>query len=239
MPSEGVMLTRIAIDCRVWFAGKCLLDLSLRRLGNELVLLGQGHQQRRIKTVDLAQIFLSVTAMISDRGVDAVARSRQEGHQATETKAHDGNLPTAVRELGHRVGSILNVSGAGVPVISLVEAKAVLPVGLGGDPKVDTRLLTPEQVGRDRNQALFRQFIAGLADVGVHPEQLLQNDNGGSRQGLRPRDIGAKRAVPAFYGDAILHWVLLKRRHSSGPPPDVVRIGGGPLSSEAGSAWRP
>src|SRR5947208_13918009 len=79
MPSEGVMLTRIAIDCRVWFAGKCLLDLSLRRLGNELVLLGQVHQQRRIKTVDLAQIFLSVTAVISDRGVDAVARSRQEG----------------------------------------------------------------------------------------------------------------------------------------------------------------
>src|SRR5437879_13472587 len=102
MPSEGVMLTRIAIDCRVWFAGKCLLDLSLRRLGNELVLLGQVHQQRRIKTVDLAQIFLSVTAVISDRGVDAVARSRQEGHQATETKAHDGNLTTAVRELGHR-----------------------------------------------------------------------------------------------------------------------------------------
>src|SRR5256884_4078719 len=59
MPSEGVMLTRIAIDCRVWFAGKCLLDLSLRRLGNELVLLGQVHQQRRIKTVDHAQIFLS------------------------------------------------------------------------------------------------------------------------------------------------------------------------------------
>src|SRR5438067_543076 len=85
-PTEGVMLTRIAIDCRVWFAGKCLLDLSLRRLGNELVLLGQVHQQRRIKTVDLAQIFLSVTAVISDRGVDAVARSRQEGHQATETK---------------------------------------------------------------------------------------------------------------------------------------------------------
>src|SRR5439155_2976946 len=107
--------------------------------------------------------------------------------QATETKAHDGNLTTAVRELGHRVGGILNVSGAGVPVISLVEAKAVLPVGLGGDTKVDTGLLTPEQVGRDRNQALFRQFVAGLANVGVHPEHLVQNDDGGSRQGLRDR----------------------------------------------------
>src|SRR5439155_6786510 len=138
--------------------------------------------------------------------------------QATETKAHDGNLTTAVRELGHRVGGILNVSGAGVPVISLVEAKAVLPVGLGGDTKVDTGLLMPEQVGRDRNQALFRQFVAGLANVGVHPEHLVQNDDGGSRQGLRPRDISAKRAVPAFNGDAIFHCVLLRGR-LSGPPP--------------------
>src|SRR5207302_9410886 len=106
MPSEGVMLTRIAIDCRVWFAGKCLLDLSLRRLRNELVLLGQAHQQLRIKTVDLAQIFLSVTAVISDRRVDAVARSRQEGHQATETTAHDGTPTTTVRDPGQRVRRI-------------------------------------------------------------------------------------------------------------------------------------
>src|SRR4029077_16795054 len=50
-------------------------------------------------------------------------------------------------------------------------------------------------------------------------------DNGGSRQGLRPRDVGAKPAVPAFDGDAILHhYALLRhcvllRRHSSVPPP--------------------
>jgi len=56
-------------------------------------------------------------------------------------------------------------------------------------------------VGRDRKEALFGQFVAGLANVGVHPEQLVQNHNGWSRQGLRSCDISAKRAVPAFNGD--------------------------------------
>jgi len=46
------------------------------------------------------------------------------------------------------------------------------------------------------------------APVGVHSEHLVQNDDGGSGQGRRPHDIGAKCAVPAFYGDAILHCVL-------------------------------
>ncbi len=73
----------------------------------------------------------------------------------------------------------------------------MLPVGLGGDTKVNARLLPPEQVGRDRKETLFCQFVAGLADVGVDPEQLLQNNDGGSRQGLRSCDIGVKRAVLA------------------------------------------
>ena len=78
MPREGMILTRIAVDCRVWFPGKCRLNLSLRSLGNELVLLGQVHQQRRIKPIDLSQIFLSVTAVISDRSVDAVSARLSE-----------------------------------------------------------------------------------------------------------------------------------------------------------------
>ena len=69
MPSEGVMLTWIAVDCRVWFAGKRRFDLGLRRLGDELVLLGQMHQHGCMKPVDLAQIFLSITAVIDDRSI--------------------------------------------------------------------------------------------------------------------------------------------------------------------------
>src|SRR5580698_4262951 len=39
MPREGMILTRIAVGCRVWFLSKCRFDLSLCSLGDELVLL--------------------------------------------------------------------------------------------------------------------------------------------------------------------------------------------------------
>src|SRR6266403_5116884 len=142
---------------------------------------------------------------------------------------HSGRLRTAL------MVSLTSLY-ARVSVISHVQTKAVLPVGLGGNIKVDARLLPPEQVWRDRKEALFRQFVAGLADVGVHSEQLLQNDNGGSRRGLRSCDIGAKRAVPAFDGDAILHWVLLKRRDSSEPPPMSSGSAEAHYRSQPGSA---
>ena len=39
VPCEGVMLPRIAVDCRVSVVGERLLDLGLRGLGYELVFL--------------------------------------------------------------------------------------------------------------------------------------------------------------------------------------------------------
>jgi hypothetical protein len=46
--------------------------------------------------------------------------------------------------LANSVGGVLDVPGAGVSVIGLIETKAVLPVGLGGDVEVYAGLLTPE-----------------------------------------------------------------------------------------------
>src|SRR5271154_7009039 len=40
MPREGVILTRIAVNRRVWFLSKRRFDLSLCSLRNEFVLLG-------------------------------------------------------------------------------------------------------------------------------------------------------------------------------------------------------
>jgi hypothetical protein len=92
MPSEGVILTWIAVDGCVGFVGERCSDLGLCRLGNKLVLLGEMHQQRRLQAVDLAQILLGVAAVIGHRGVDAVAHGRQEGHQPAKTIALDSNL---------------------------------------------------------------------------------------------------------------------------------------------------
>src|SRR3984885_8139832 len=176
-----------------------------------------------MKPIDLSQIFLGIGAVIPDRGVDAVvADGCHEDHQRAEAIAEQRNLAVAFREIAYCVDSVFDVLYAGISVISLIEAKAVVPVGLGGDVQVDARLLPPVEVRSDREVTLFRQFIAVLADVGVHTEQFLQNDNGGSRQSLRPRDIGGKRPVVSFDSDAIVHCVLLRRRCSSRPPPVLL-----------------
>ena len=80
MPGEGVTLPRIAVDRRVCFAAKCRLDLSLRCLGDKLVLLPQMHKQRRTETVGLVQLFFGVSAMIGNGGIDLAADGRKERH---------------------------------------------------------------------------------------------------------------------------------------------------------------
>src|SRR5271155_5115561 len=173
-----------------------------------------------MKPIDLSQIFLSIGAVIPDRGIDAVvAHGCHEDHQRTEAIAEQGNLAVAFRETACGVNGVLNVPYARISVISRIEAKAVVPVGFGGDVKVDARLLTPVQVWSECEVTLLRQFVAVLANVGVHPKQFLQNDNGRSRCCLRSCDIGGERAALSFYRDVIFHSVLLKRPLSFGPPP--------------------
>ena len=102
------------------------------------------HEQRRSKAVDLAEILLGVISVIDDRSVDSVAHGRQEGHQPSKAIAEYGNLAAAFLQLGHNVGGVLNVPGAGGSVIGLTQAKAMLPVSLGGDAKVKARFLALE-----------------------------------------------------------------------------------------------
>src|ERR1700722_18165590 len=165
-----------------------------------------------MKPIDFSQVFVSIGAVIPDGTVDAVvAHSGHDDHERSEAIAEQANLAVAFRETAYCLDGVLYVLYARISVISLIEAKAVVPVGLGGDVQVDARLLPPVEVRSDRKVTLFRQFIAVLADVGVHTEQFLQNDNGRSRYCLRPRDIGGELAVLPLYGDVIFHGVLLRQ----------------------------
>src|SRR5271154_7559153 len=182
-------------------------------------------RRERMKPIDLSQIFLGIGAVIPDRGVDAVvAHGCHEDHQRAEAIAEQRNLAVAFREIAYCVNSVLYVPYARISVISRIEAKAVVPVGLGGDVQVDAWLLPPVQVWSECEVTLLRQFVAVLANVGVHPEQLLQNHDSRSRQSFRPRDVGGKRAVMSFDGDVIFHCVLLRRPLSFGPPPMSSRL---------------
>src|ERR1700734_2290541 len=144
MPGEGVALPRIAVDRRVCLAGKCRLNLSLRRLGDKLILFTQMHKQRRMKILDLPQVFLGVSAMIGNGGIDLAAYGRKERHQGAEAVPLDGNLARTFRQFGHSVQGVFNISDAGVTIKSLIKAKPVLPVSLRCDVKINARLLTPE-----------------------------------------------------------------------------------------------
>src|SRR5260370_32761548 len=177
-----------------------------------------------MKPIDLSQIFLSIGAVIPDRGVDAVvADGCHEDHQRAEAIAEQGNLTVAFRETACCIDGVLDVLYAGISFISRIETKTVLPVSLGGNVKVNSRLLPPEQVWGDRKEALFGQFVAGLANVGVHPEQLLQNDNGGGRANLLPRDIGFQPPRLSFYGDWVFHCVVPRTPLPSRPAPMLAR----------------
>src|SRR5580704_7136769 len=157
MAREGMTLPRVAVHRRTWFRSKGRFNLRLCSLGNELILLGQMHENGRMKPIDLSQIFLSIGAVIPDRGVDAVVtHDCHEDHQRAEAIAEQGNLAGAFREIAYCVDGVLDVRYAGISVISRIEAKAVLPVGFGGDVQVDARLLPPVQVWSDCKVALFR-----------------------------------------------------------------------------------
>ena len=56
----------------------------------------------------------------------------------------EGDLAVALREVAYGVDGVLDVLCARISVISPVQTKAVLPVGLGGNSEVDARLLPPE-----------------------------------------------------------------------------------------------
>src|SRR5271170_2245525 len=164
-------LPRVAVHRRIWLLSKCCFNLRLCSLGNELILLSQMHENGRMKPIDLSQIFLGIGAVIPDRGVDAiVTHGRHEDHQRAEAIAEQGNLAVAFRETAYCIDGVFDVLYAGISVISLIEAKAVVPVGLGGDVQVDARLLPPVQVWSDREVALLRQFIAVLPNVGIHTD---------------------------------------------------------------------
>src|ERR1700677_1969018 len=104
-----------------------------------------------MKPIELSQILSVIGAVIPDCSVDAVfAHSCHEDHQRAEAIAEQGNLAVTLREIANRVDCVFNVRDAGISVICLIKAKAVVPVGLGSDVQIDARLLPPIKIWSDR-----------------------------------------------------------------------------------------
>src|ERR1700732_2513777 len=103
--------------------------------------------------------------MIANGGVDLMASGRDKGHQCPEAVALQGNLSSRLRQLNSRANRLRNITRACVAIICPVEPQTVLPVSLRPYVEIDVRLLPPEQVGRDCNESLLCQLIAGRPDV--------------------------------------------------------------------------
>ena len=73
--------------------------------------------------------------------------------------------------------------------------------------ELDARLEPPEQIRRNGKIAVFCQLVAFAPDAGVHPEDLMDHDDGSLRRVRRTRDIGVELFIvgQARYGDGFAH----------------------------------
>src|ERR1700690_1690154 len=72
MTRKGMTLPRIAVHRGIRLLSKRRPNLRLCCFRDELVLLGQVHENGRVKPIDLSQVFISIGAVIPDGSVDAV-----------------------------------------------------------------------------------------------------------------------------------------------------------------------
>jgi hypothetical protein len=209
MPRERVTLARITVNGSVRLTGERCFDLSLCRLGDEFVLFTEVHQQGSAQPANLAEIFFGVAAMVSNRCIDLIAGGYDKSHQCAEAVALHANLAGRLRQRRGCAYRFPDILSTGIAIIGPVKPQTVLPVCVRSDTKIDARFLPPEQVRRDRDEALGRKLIACRPDVGVNAEQLLENNHRRCRQLDRPRDVGAKRPVRRLDDNMTFHCALL------------------------------
>ena len=80
MAREGVVASGIAVDRRAGGVSERLLDARPGVFGDEFVLLGQVHQQRRPDAPSFAKVAFGVAAVIGDGGVEIMTGCGQVGH---------------------------------------------------------------------------------------------------------------------------------------------------------------
>jgi len=84
-----------------------------------------------LRPVRLLKILFGVAAVVDHSGVDLVS-GRLSGKVISPPRqiAKDSDLAGAVGNFGRSRGSVFDIPRARVPIVSLVQAQAVLPVGL-------------------------------------------------------------------------------------------------------------
>src|SRR5579863_2131333 len=175
-------------------ANETLLHLADRLERNARIQFGVVELNRRFDLCCLVEQVLNAAAVISHRDVDRTLRRRQISKPSAEAIADGRNL---ARHFGHRaqrlrgradirrrevdIGLLQNLD-------ALVAIRAVVA-------EFDARLRAPEDVGRERHVAVERVLIRDRADMAVHAEDFLNDDDGRPLAGFGQRQIARKVVV--------------------------------------------
>ena len=129
--------------------------------------------QRTAYRANFVEPLFDSDAVIADRRFDVAARGRQVGEHPAQAKTDRADLAIAFghrAQRAHRVGDVLDRL-VGIEAREKIESRLDLGLRVA---QLDTRLNPPEQVGRDRNVALFGVTVGDFAQIAVDAENLLQ-----------------------------------------------------------------
>ena len=156
-----------------------------------------------MQAIHRIEIRLRLATVVGHGSIDIGMERKAKRHHGAETVSKQSYLARALGQRCNDIDRIGDVSQASVAIVRLVQAQPMVPGFLRSHIEVNTGLLPPEEIRRNRDEAQLGQVVAVFADVGIDPEQLLQNDNGGRGQVSRTRNVGCKAAVPASVASVV------------------------------------
>src|SRR5436190_2241883 len=110
------------------------------------------HKQRGLQSANLREVFFRFPAMISNGSVDFVAGGREKYHQAAKTISEQGDLSSRLSQLNSGADRFYDIPRTRIAIKRRIKSETVLPGGIRSHVEIDSRLLPPEQVRRDRDE---------------------------------------------------------------------------------------
>ena len=144
---------------------------------------------------------LDIGAVIGDRAVDVGAAAHQVAELAAEAVADRADLAVALRNLLQIVPGVLHVAHAEVVVELVIEIERLLHVIGIVVGQLDARLLPPEQVRHEADEAGLGELVGVLAHGVVDAPDFHDGDDRAGGRLVRIGEIGAHLAVAQLHPD--------------------------------------
>ncbi|MNQ94951.1 hypothetical protein D3C85_1104910 [compost metagenome] len=161
--------------------------------------------------VRFADMLVRVAGVVRHRCVGSRTRGREEGQQAAQAVTDHADL---ARDLRHRTGGLYgggDVAHTRIEVEGVVQDLGLRELRLRAVGEVEARGDPPEQVGADGQVTLGREFITGLAHVGVDAKDFVDDDDGRRGEFLRTGDVRVEAAPRGGDPNGRVHGFLLRR----------------------------